>query len=251
MHTRTSIIPAMGLLFLVGCEGDVIDMRRRDTGVVPDSGIGGPLPLQAGMTFVYQATLTYRSDAVAEETSLYMLKVRIVSVDDQGPEGDSTLTFTSTGANRLDDDFQLTSEFDLWVARLGPSQDTDLIDPTAVEDALTDPPEIPPPPSPPPKRLPQPGSFFIDVRAFDRIGQAFTEAHQGMQPQVVAPMSGSESWIFSFQGEDPTIFYLSNKNRSMRLEYSASGWLTRIDETIGDTTNPPSANARLILMSGP
>src|SRR5688572_14513770 len=158
MHTLTSIIAMMGLVILVGCEEDVIDMRRRDTGVVPDSGIGGPLPLQPGMTFIYEATLTYRSDAVAEETSLYMLKVRIASVEDRGSEGDSSLTFTSTGTNRLDDDFQLTSEFDLWVARLGQAQDTDLIDPTAVNDVLSDPPQIPPPPSPPPKRLPQPGS---------------------------------------------------------------------------------------------
>jgi hypothetical protein len=249
MRTLTSIVAMIGLL--IGCEKDVIDMRRRDTGVVPDSGIGGPLPLQPGMAFVYQATLTYRSDAVAEETSLYMLKVTIAAVDDQGPEGDSTLTFTSTGANRLDDDFQATSEFDLWVARLGPSQDTDLIDPTAVTETLTDPPAIPPPPSPPPKRLPQAGSFFIDVRAIDRIGQQFTEAHQSESPQVVPPSPGAESWTFSYAGMDPTIFYLTNKMRSMRLEYSESGWLTRIDETIGDPNFPPSANARLMLMSGP
>jgi hypothetical protein len=251
MRTLTSILI---LAIVLGCEPDVIDRGRRDTGVVADSGIGGPLPLSPGMTFVYDATLTYRTGQLgAEQTSKYMLRVTIASVDDQGVEGESSLTFTATGAQTLDDDWQATSDFDLWVARLGPSLRDDTISPVAITEPLTDPPSIPPFPSPPPKQLPQPGSFFIDVRAMDRIGAAFTEAHQDMQPQLVSPdLNATGKWVFSYAGEDPsTIFYLANKRRSMRLEYDPSGWLTRIDETIGDSSTPPSADARLILMSGP
>ena len=249
MRTPTSILI---LAILWGCEEDIIDPGRRDTGVLADSGIGGPLPLQPGMTFTYDATLTYRSDAVAEETSKYMLTVTIASVDDQGPEGESSLTFTATGANTLNDDWQATSDFDLWIARLGPSLPTDLVSPGAIDEPLTDPPAIPPFPTPP-KQLPRAGTFFIDVRVLDQIGMLFTEAHQGRQPQLVSPeMSGSGKWVFSYQGEDPTtIYYLSNKHRSMRLEYDPNGWLTRIEETIGNPNTPPSANARLILVSGP
>jgi hypothetical protein len=240
------------LAILWGCEEDIIDRGRRDTGAINDSGISGPLPLQPGMTFTYDATLTYRSDAVREETSKYSLTVTIASVDDQGVEGDSSLTFTATGAQTLNDDWQATSDFDLWVARLGPSLPSDRVSTEATTEALTDPPSIPPFPTPP-KQLPREGSFFIDVRAMDRIGAAFVDAHQGQQPLLGPPeTSGSNAWVFSYSGEDPsTIFYLANKMRSMRLEYTPSGWLTRIEETIGDSDSPPWANARLILVSGP
>ncbi len=248
MRTPTSILI---LALLWGCEQDVIDKGRRDTGVVPDSGLVGALPLRAGMTFTYAATLTYRSDAVAEETSLYTLTVHIASVDDQGP-GASSLTFTATGAQTLDDDWQATSDFDLWTSRLGPSLGTDRLSLSAVEDPLSDPPLIPPFPMPP-KALPQPGTFFFDVRAIDAIGAAFVEAHQGQQPQLVNPETAAAgTWAFSYDGPDPTtIYYLANKNRSVRLEYHRDGWLVRLDETVGNSSVPPASHATLILMSGP
>jgi hypothetical protein len=248
MRTPT---PILLVAVLFGCEPDLINMGRRDTGVIPDSGIAGALPLLPGMTFTYRGTLTYRDESNREQTSLFDLTVVIASVDDQGVEGESSLEFTATGMNLLDDDFAPSSEFDLWVARLGPTQAEDVMAPVAVHETLFDPPAIAPAPTPP-KQLPRGGAFFIDVRQTDQITGAFSQAHQGQQPQVTPPdMSMAERWVFSFTGEDPSIFYYSNKKRSVRLEYDRNGWLARLDETISDGEHRPWVDAKLILMAGP
>jgi hypothetical protein len=249
MRTRT-----FTLLVLLACDEPVINRPREDAGGPGDSGIDGPLALAPGMVFTYDAILTHRGQAQGmERNSRYTLVVTIGSVDDQGGRGDSTLSFTATGMQTLNDDWDGPTDFDLWVARLGPALVTDAVSADPVTEALTSPPRIPPVPTPP-KRLPRDGTFFLDVRAIDRIRAAFSDAHQGQQPQTVDPgMSGVDRWVFSFAGPDGSIFYYPDpsKTRSIRLEYEPRGFLTRLDETIGDASNPPSANARLTLMSGP
>lgn len=253
MRTHTFII-FMAAAPLLGCEEDPINRGRNDAGAPRDSGAKGPLLLEPGMTFTYDAILTFRAQAQGqEENSRYTLTVTIDSVDDQGGEGQSSLAFTATGMRTLSDTWASTTDFDLWIARLGPSHADDVLAGMAVTEDLWDPPVIPPPPSPPPKMLPAPGTFFIDVRQIEQIRADFSMAHQGQRPQSVDPgMSPTETWDFAWSGPDELYFnYPDPTNRDVRLSYDQRGFLVRMDETIGDASNPPSANARLTLTSGP
>src|SRR5690606_32764591 len=143
---------------------------------------------------------------------------------------DSSLTFSATGMRTLNDTWDPTTDFDLWIARLGPAKPDDVVSSTPVTDGLADPPEIPPPPTP--KMLPAPGTFFLDVRRIDPIRAAFSMAHQGQRPQTVDPtMSPTETWDFAFDGPDAFAYhYPDPTDRSIRLSYDQKGYLVRMDE---------------------
>lgn len=253
MRTRTFII-FLAAAHLFGCEDDPINRGRKDAGALRDSGAKGPLLLEPGMTFTYDAILTFRAEAQGqEENSRYTLTVTIESVDDQGPDGQSTLTFSATGRQTLTDTWAQTTDFDLWIARLGPAHANDVVSSMAVTESLSDPPEIPAPPSQSGKVLPVGGTFFLDVRQIEQIRAAFSMAHQGQRPQTVDPtMSPTDTWDFAWKGPDELYFnYPDPTDRDVRLSYDQRGFLVRMDETIGNASNPPSANARLTLTSGP
>lgn len=254
-HLRLAAAAILGSL-LLGCEEDVITQPRPDSGVPPrDGGSAEPLPLEAGMTFTYLGQCTYRGQGAGmERNSQYRLIVTIQSVDDRGAAGPSSLQFTATGENLLGRDWDATADFDLWVARLGPAQASDVVGPGAVTVDLSEVPTIPSPPSPPPKRLPVASSFFLDLRQSAGLQAAFAEAYAGRSPQVVDPERDiNGQWVFSTAGRDETIVYYPPpaKTRSVRLAYDPRGFLVRLSETLGDTSTPPAATCFLNLDSGP
>jgi hypothetical protein len=238
---------------LVACEEDVIVQPRPDSGVQrPDAGAFGPLPLQPGMTFTYLGQCSRRGSGGAEINSRYTLTLTIRTVDDQGP-GASSLDFAATGQNETGRDWDQTADFDPWVSRLGPAKTIDRVGDAVVTADLSAAPTIPPAPVPPAgKTLPASGTFFLDLRETSALRAAFAEEYAGRQPQVVDPSRDVNGrWVFSLQGADPSIFYYETKTRRVRLEYDARGFLFRLDETIGDTSRPPSASCILTLTVGP
>jgi hypothetical protein len=252
------IVAALLALALLGgcaCGEDPITMGRADTGVgPPDGGSTNPLQLLPGMTFGYRAILTYRETQLgAEENSQWSMTLRIASTDDKGTGGESTLQFTASNAETMSQGWTPTADYDSWVARLGPALTTDQVSSTAVVDHLANPPQIPARPQNAPKAIPADGTFFLDMRQIDTIRAAFGQAHLSAMPQVVDPSMNAGKWRFSFMGNDPSIVYYPDrlKTRSIQLEYDPRGFLTRLDETIGDTSMRPSATCRVELVSGP
>ena len=209
MHTPA---PILGLVLLgaVACGDETFSRGRMDTGVNTDSGMYPPLALKAGMTFTYQGELHFRAQAQNEERdSIYTLRLTIDSVMDGGSSADSTLKFSAEGMQMFNNRWDPTTDVDLWVARLGPALNTDVIPSTVVTEALSTPPKIPDPTTP--KKLPVAGTFFLDVRKMDQIRSSFFENHQGEQPQTVDPtMTPDETWQFGYSRDERYNFYYTD-----------------------------------------
>ena len=139
------------------------------------------------------------------------------------------------------------------MARLGPALATDSVGTTAVVARLSAVPEIPGPPSPPPKVLPQSGTLFIDVRKLDGIRAGFSNTYAGLNPQFIDAEMNGGLHRFGFSGRDESIFYYPDraKTRDISIEYDPIGFMRRLDETIGDSSSPPSASCRIVLTEGP
>lgn len=241
-------------LALSACEDDVLSQGREDIGTI-DSGALGPLPLTAGMTFSYRATLTFRDSSAPDEgQALYNLSFTIQSVDDRVGGAPSALSVTATGDNMLDQSWDDIRDFDVWVARLGPARRSDVIPGGATDVVLSAPPTFPERPQGM-KPLPSPQTFFIDVREMDALRTAFNAAHVGRSPRVVEPESNGGRWLFAYEGPDPTAFYFDadKKRRSVRIEYDPRGFLVAMSEVVGAeaSTDTPRANANLNLTAGP
>jgi hypothetical protein len=234
------------------CEEEVINRPRADAGSVGvDAGSFEPLGLAAGMRFTYLGQCTRRGEGNREQNGRYQLVLTLSAVEDRGP-GASAVRFAATGTNLEGRDWDPTADFDPWVARLGPASPSDRVGAEVTSADLSDPPSLPPPPTPPAgKVLPRPGTFFVDLRD-PGLRADFVAANEGRRPQVVDPANGvNMRWAFSTEGRDDALFYHPTKTRRVRLEYDARGFLTRLDEAIGDTASAPSTTCTLTLTAGP
>lgn len=259
MRSRSPVIAfcvstLISSIISIGCGEDVIGTGREDAGIGPaDMGTGAPLELKVGDTFNYRAILTYRETAGAERNASYTMTVRIETVDDRGP-GSSSLTFKVTEFTVDNDDWDMVRDYDSWVSRLGPSLDTDDVSMDPATEMLADVPEIPPAPSAQnPKLIPAGGTFFLDPRNMETIRTAWAAAHTGQMPQAGDPAQNGGFYRLAFSGPDESIVYYpaDSRLRSIGLDYNTKGFLRRLDETIGDPTDPPAATCRLELISGP
>lgn len=207
------------------------------------------------MRFSYRAILTHRSRSVGgtEKNAQYALTYTITGVDDRGPDGDSTLTVTATGAQTFRQNWDPTAGAHSWVAGAGPANDADQVaaGPVTVDLSAT-------PSEPPlsPKSLPLGDLFFLDLRQEEAIRTAFFEAHDGIGPRFVAPDDEPRGlWMIGLEGDDPTMEFYPDAVRRRRLElaYDPRGWLVEIRETLGDpsTPNTPNASFTLTLVRGP
>ena len=239
-------------LALVGCaEDDNIAKGRADSGLaLLDGGFDQPLALMAGWTFEYQATLTKRQGN-QEQNSAYSLTLTIQSVDDQGPN--STITVSGTGQNTFQQNWDPTAGIDSWVALIGPANRDDQVSSSPI---VVDIEKAPTTPSKrPPKTIPYPGIFFLDMRNIDNIRNEFNDLHQSTGPSSRAPdpSSNREDWVLQLSGEDQELstFPQAVKQRSMTIEYDPRGFLTKINERLGDSFNTlnPNGNYTLTLVS--
>jgi hypothetical protein len=204
------------------------------------------------MTFTYHAVLKYREQQLnAEEDSQWSLTLKITAASDQGDRGESTIAFAASSPTTMSQGWTPPIDYDSWVGRLGPSLTTDQVSTTAVTAHLSQAPQIPGPPTP--KQLPQSGTFFLDMRQIDAIKSSFAEMYRMQMPQVVAPSMNVGNWQMSFMGMDSSIQYypMRLQLRSIMLEYDPRGFLTHLEETIGDTSMRPNAVCRIDLVSGP
>lgn len=249
------VAPLPGLLaaLVAACSEDAISRPRADSGVSPRDGGGEePLLLTPGMAFTYRAILTYRDAMLgAERNSQYTFTLTIDAANDRGRAGESTVDFSASSFTTTADDWTDTADFDSWVARLGPARRDDRVSAEPVTAHLEEVPVIPPPP--PPKVIPSGGTFFLDMRKIEKIRADFASAYTARSPQVVDPSMNQGRWRLSFMGVDDTIFYYPPraKTRRVQLHYDPRGFLTRMEETIGDSSMAPSADTRLELVSGP
>lgn len=252
---RASGALAFGLLCSVaitsaGCSDDQISRPRADSGVAPgDGGSSEPLALEAGMTFGYRGILTRRGQAQGDEqNSLWTMTVTIDSVTDPGASGSASLRFHVLDVTSSIDDWDATADFDSWVGRMGPSlrDDAPSAEPITVD--LSRGPAIPPPPTP--KVLPSPESWFLDVRDIEAIRAAFVDANATRSPQTADPTGVGGKWRFSSSGPDQIVYY-PVKTRAVSLSYDPRGFLTNVQEDLGDLNMRPSASCRIELISGP
>lgn len=237
----------------LGCEADQVTPPRPDSGVASaDGGTDDPLALTPGMTFRYQASLTYRAQAAgAEKNAQFELTLTLTAVNDLRGAGESSLSFTATGMNLRNDDFDPTADFDSFVAQLGPAQTTDQVGSGPVTAMLN---YVPMKRANGAKVLPKEGPFFLDLRADDRVRAAFAEAHNADQPQVVDPSqhpSGRYAFNYTTRTEMYGFNYPQGTPRAIRLEYDPRGFLVRLEEDIGTVSAPPSLSCRLTLVGGP
>lgn len=252
---RASVAVAFGLVSVVaitasGCSDDQISRPRADSGVAPgDGGSNDPLALEAGMTFTYRGILTRRGQAQGDEqNSLWTMTVTIDSVTDPGGNGSASLRFHVSDVTTTVDDWDATADFDSWVGRMGPSLRDDAPSTEPVTADLSHGPAIPPPPTP--KALPFAGNWFLDVRDIEAIRAAFVDAHSAMSPQTADPSGVGGKWRFTISGADQIVYY-PVKTRTVALSYDPRGFLTNVEETIGDVAMRPSASCRIELTSGP
>lgn len=250
MH-RLGTLPLLGLCALAfACDDTEIIMDRPDSGsAITDGGASGPLALQPGMTFTYQGRLTARAPSQGDEKSaVYSLTVTIDSVDDQGAAGASHLTYSATGRNVLNQDWTEPYDFSSWVARLGPALDSDVVGATSVDVDLSALPQLPARRNP--KVLPT-GSFFIDTRKIVDIRARFSDVYADSRPRVVDPDNNQGTWLFETDGTDPGIITYEVPRRKVRIEYDPRGFVTRIQEDLGESGTEPTGVNFLTLETGP
>ncbi|MCA9551236.1 MAG: hypothetical protein KC933_14465 [Myxococcales bacterium] len=248
---QRAVVLSLLALTVAACEDTQLTQGRADSGVAAsaDAGTDGPLPLEAGMTFTYEGRLTARGVSAGDEKSaVYTLVVHIDSVADRGAAGESTLAFSATGQNLLNQDWTDVWDFSSWVARLGPALQTDLVGAAAVTANLSQVPQLPTRANP--KVLPT-GSFFIDVRRIVDLRVRFAEVYADAHPRVVDPAQNGGKWLFELEGDDSAIITYDVQRRKVRIEYDPRGFITRIDETLGELGSGNSGTNTLVLKTGP
>jgi len=241
----------LGLAALASaCDDTEIIMDRPDSGsALTDGGSTGPLALEPGMVFTYQGRLTARAPSLGDEKSaVYTLTVTIVSVDDRGLEGSSRLTFSATGQTDLNQDWTEPYDFSSWVARLGPALNSDAVGAGTVEVDLSEVPKLPERRNP--KVLPT-GNFFIDTRKIVDLRARFTDVYADARPRVVDPDNNQGTWLFELDQTDPTIITYEVPRRKVRIEYDPRGFITRIQEDLGESGTEPTGVNFLTLQTGP
>jgi hypothetical protein len=247
-------VPALvlALAALAGCSSeDTIARGRGDSGVAAvDGGSYPALPLMAGWTFTYRATLT-RREGRSEKSAAYELNLTIASVEDRGAAGGSRVSVTATGMNTFEQSWDPTAGADSWVARLGPAGRGETVAATPASFDLDRPPGAPALP----KQLPSDRVFFVDLRSPDALGAAFVAAHSTeLRPRALAPDPPSRSdWQLALDGRDPEMIYYPDavKQRAISLNYDPRGFLVSMTERLGDSFDPVNPNGRfeLTLMS--
>ncbi len=250
MLSRATICTALLSTLALSCADTEIIMDRPDSGtIVTDAGSAGPLTLEAGMVFTYQGRLNARGVSQGDEKSaVYTLTVTIDSVQDQGLDGPSHLIFSASGSNMLNQDWSDVFDFSSWVARLGPGLRTDLVGNAPVDIDLSKIPQLPARRNP--KVLPT-GSFFLDMRQITDLRVRFADVYADSRPRVVDPSQNNGTWLFEIDGSDPEIITYEVQRRKVRIEYDPRGFITRIDETLGESGMEPNGFNTLILQSGP
>ena len=241
------------LTFLLGAcaEDDELAKGRADSGLISrDAGFDAPLALKAGWTFSYRATLTKRQGN-QEQNSAYDLELTINSVEDQGAQ--SKITVSASGANTFQQNWDQTAGLDSWVALIGPANREDQVSSAATEFDIEKPPTTPS--KRPPKLLPHPGIFFLDMRNIENIRNEFNEIYTDVGPSSRAPDPASNrlDWVLQLSGKDEelTTFPSSVNQREMTIEYDSRGFLTKMNERLGDSfdTLNPNGNYTLTLVS--
>jgi hypothetical protein len=256
----------LALAGLAACSDDTVSKGRADTGVGGlDASSIGPLALQPPMHFVYQADLTYVSDTNEQSHSNYTLGLVIDSADDQGSQGESTISISAERADRdmsLVQNWNPTAGFDSWVDRLGPADDGDLarvantpvvvhLSAAPLDSAL--------PAGGVAKMLPAAAVFFLDLRHGDAIRAAFFDAYDknGLMAQAIDPSKDPMGrWVIGFSGNDASVsayYPPGDKQHTLSLAYDARGWLLSMNETLGDSTRANTAHGsfNLTLTGGP
>lgn len=253
-----SKVLAFGLV-AAGCEDAVLEEGPRDLGLVRDAGSTSPLPLVPGDRFSYSARLGHLGEGAMDEANAqYTLTYTIVAVEDGGGASPSRLTVAATGTH-VSGGATWTDpiDFDLWVARLGPTRSFDTVDPDPMVTVLDGWPE--PPPAPVqgmPKPLPLPGPFFIDVRQMDAIAEELDRLYPERAPRIVSPdLSSDGAWQIELEGpqgpppNERPAFYPDGSTRAVVFRYDRRGFLTGLIETIAPPpgTPGPRGNATLSL----
>jgi len=239
-------------LSLGGCpDEDLVGKGRADSGVLgQDAGFNAPLALKKGWVFEYRATLTKRSGN-QEQNSAYSLTLTITDVNDDGPM--STVTVQASGTNTHQQNWDQTAGIDSWIALIGPANRQDQVSAAATVFNIESPPSTPT--KRPPKILPHPGIFFLDMRNIENIRNSFNDLHESIGPSSQAPDQGNgrTDWVLQLNGEDPDLstFPEAVKKRNMTIEYDTRGFLTRMNERLGDSfdTLNPNATYTLSLVS--
>jgi len=250
--SRSTTIMGSLLLFMYACaEDDDIDKGRADSGLISrDAGFNAPLALKAGWVFNYKATLT-RRQGNQEQNSAYDLSLTINAVDDQGPL--STITVAATGANTFQQNWDQTAGLDSWVALIGPANREDQVSSATASFDIEKPPSTPS--KRPPKMLPHPGIFFLDMRNIEDIRNEFNSLYYegGPSSRAPDPASGRLDWVLQLIGPDKELstFPAASNKREMTIEYDSRGFLTKINERLGDSfdTLNPNGNYTLTLTS--
>lgn len=234
----------VALAAIAGCEDDSTLTVAPDAGPAPDSGdSAGPLPLAAGMEFTYRAILTRARTQDAETSATYRIRLRITEVEDEGTSGPSRLSFSMTDLrDSTNPDWSLQNDFSSWVGRLGPSRDADVVDDAPVEMVLDGAPELPPAPEStrdPAKVLPVASTFFVDIRNEAALGTAWEAANAGRDTAVSLRDDGAIGATLVAEGPDDGVQFHDEQRRRIELEYTVSGFLQGLSETVG----PPRGQA--------
>ncbi len=236
---------------LVACEEDVTSKPRADSGVGELDAATSGLELTPGMSFIYSAQLHFRSGG-SEKDATYTLELTIQSVEDRGKTA-SKATIVGSGATTFVNDFDPTAGYDSWIARLGPVDATESVGSAPVSVELSKAPEMPRFP----KQLPDPGPFFVDMRASAELRSDFVEVNAALGPSAIDPENHpSGLWVLGLDGVDPDMeYYDPGANlRHLSLEYDPRGFLSHAEERLGDATghpNLPNGSFTLRLTGGP
>jgi hypothetical protein len=232
-------------------EDDALGKGRADSGLISrDAGFNAPLALQVGWTFSYRATLTKRQGN-QEQNSAYDINFTITAVDDNGPQ--STITVAASGANTFQQNWEQTAGIDSWVALIGPANREDQVSAAPTIFDIEKPPTTPS--KRPPKTLPHPGIFFLDMRNIENIRNSFNELYVNTGPSSRAPDPSSQriDWVLQLSGMDEELstFPSAANQREMTIEYDTRGFLTKMNERLGDSfdTLNPNGNYTLTLVS--
>lgn len=232
-------------LALAACSEEQIQLVE-----TPDLGPRIQLPLQPGDRFTYTGQISRRESSSVERQTSFRLEWEVVSVEDNLDRAPTILTLQasgeSTGGGASPDPWRgLVDDFDSWVARMAPTSPDDSVDTNTVRLSLTDAPRIPPPPTQQmPKVLPQPETFFLDVRRLESIRADWLD-RDGTEFMD----QGADGFILRQDGPAPLNFHDVGE-RQITLSYSANGVLQRVDERLGPLQPGPSqAQTRAVMVA--